>query len=407
MNFEHSEKVLRLRETLIAFRDRNIYPNEARFERELEEHGRFAIIPLLEELRAEAKAAGLWNSFLDDPEHGASLTTLEYAPLAEIMGCNEWAPEIFNCNPPDSGNIELLRRYADTDQKARWLAPLMAGDIRSSFAMTEPGVASSDATNIQARAERDGDDWVLNGKKWWISGPGSPACTFSIVMCRTSDDAPAHLRHSMFIVPLDTPGVTIVRQLKVFGFDHAPRGQSELHFSNVRVPTRNVILGVGRGFEIAQGRLGGGRIHHAMRCIGAAERAMDLMCKRSQSRRAFGKKLADLGGNLDIIAQCRVEIDMARLLVLRAADKLDRVGAKAARSEISQAKLVAPTMALAVVDRAIQMHGAEGLSQDSPLPALFARLRTLRLADGPDEVHRRVIAKEQLAPYAAADASIA
>jgi acyl-CoA dehydrogenase len=407
MNFEHSEKVLRLRKELIAFRDREIYPHEAQFEHELEEHGRFAIIPILEALRAKAKAAGLWNLFLDDPEHGAGLTNLEYAPLAEIMGCNEWTPETFNCNPPDSGNIELLRRYADAEQKARWLAPLMAGDIRSSFAMTEPGVASSDATNIQARAERDGNDWVLNGRKWWISGPGSPACAFTIVMCRTGDDATSHLNHSMFIVPLKAPGVTIVRQLKVFGFDHAPRGQSELCFSNVRIPTGNVIFGIGRGFEIAQGRLGSGRIHHAMRCIGAAERAMDLMCRRSQSRRAFGRKLSDLGGNPDVIAQSRVEIEMARLLVLRAADRLDRLGAKAARSEISQAKLVAPTMALAVVDRAIQMHGAEGLSQDSPLPALFARLRTLRLADGPDEVHRRVIAKEELAPYSLPKASAA
>jgi acyl-CoA dehydrogenase len=402
MNFEHSDKVLKLRDQLMAFRDLEIYPREAQFEEELEAHGRFAVIPVLESLRAKAKAAGLWNLFLSGPEGGAGLSNLEYAPLAEIMGCNEWAPEIFNCNPPDSGNIELLQRYADNDQKKRWLEPLLAGEIRSSFAMTEPGVASSDATNIRASAKSDGKGWVLNGRKWWISGPGSPACAFAIVMCRTDDAAGSHANHSMFIVPLDAPGVTVVRQLKVFGFDHAPRGQSELQFSDVRVPAENMILGLGRGFEIAQGRLGGGRIHHAMRCVGAAERAMGLMCRRSQSRRAFGKRLADLGGNLDVVAQSRVEIEMVRLLVLRAADRLDHFGAKVARSDISQAKLVAPTMALAIVDRAIQMHGAEGLSQDSPLAALYARLRTLRLADGPDEVHRRVIAKEELALYAAA-----
>lgn len=400
MDFEYSEKTRRILAAVTEFRDSHIYPNETLFDEQVEEGGRWKPVPIVEELRAEAKQRGLWNLFINDERDGAGLSNLDYAPIAEVMGCNEWAPEVFNCNPPDSGNIELLRSFADEEQQRRWLAPLLAGDIRSSFAMTEPGVASSDATNMATTAVRDGDHWVLSGRKWWISGPGNPACTFAIVMCRTGgeEDAP-HLRHSMLIVPFDTPGVTISRQLSVFGFDHAPRGHSELVFDAVRVPVANTILGVGRGFEIAQGRLGAGRLHHAMRCVGAAERALALMCRRSQERIAFGKPLSQLGGNFDVIAESRAEISMARLLVLKAADSLDRHGAKGARSEISQAKLIAPAMACRVLDRAMQLHGAEGLSQDTPLAALYARLRTLRIADGPDEVHRRVIAKQELAQY--------
>jgi acyl-CoA dehydrogenase len=353
----------------------------------------------LEELRARAREEGLWNLCFTG-EGGPGLSNLEYMPLAELMGINEWAPEVFNCNPPDSGNIALLDRFANPQQRERWLRPLLNGDIRSCFAMTEPGIASSDATNMRASAVRDGDDWVLTGKKWWISGPGNPACKFAIVMCRTEDEAKdAYHQHSMMIVPIDLPGVKIERQLTTFGFDHAPRGQSELHFESARVPDANVILGQGRGFEIAQSRLGGGRLHHAARCVGAAERALEMTCRRALARRAFGKTLASLGANSDKIADSRAQIEMTRLLVWKAADALDRLGAKGARSEISQAKIVAPTMAATVIDRAIQLHGAEGLSQDQPLGALYARIRSLRIVDGPDEVHLRVIARVELDKY--------
>jgi len=392
MTFEQSDTVRDLVSQLTAFRDTHIIPNEPRFQAETGTSDRWKPAPVLEELRAKAKAAGLWNLF-------QAHTNLDYAPMAEVMGCNEWAPEVFNCNPPDSGNMGLLAAFANPAQQKRWLNPLLAGEIRSCFAMTEPGVASSDATNIATRAELKGDQWIINGEKWWISGPGNPLCKIAIVMCRSDPDAEPHKRHSMILVPLDTPGVTIKRQLTVLGFDFAPRGHSHLTFDNVQVPAENVLLGAGRGFEIAQGRLGPGRVHHAMRCIGAAERALALMCKRGLSRKAFGSEIAYLGGNSEAIARSRTEIDMVRSHVLRTAALLDTVGAQGARSEISQIKLAAPEMACRVVDRAMQMHGAAGLSQDTPLAALYARLRTLRIVDGPDEVHMRVIARQELSKY--------
>jgi acyl-CoA dehydrogenase len=375
---------------LTAFRDEHIIPNEARFEAEIAAgEDRFRYPPLLVELRGLAKNRGLWNLFLE-------LSNREYAPLAEIIGCNEWAPEVFNCNPPDTGNMGILAAYGTAAQKERWLEPLLAGDIRSCFAMTEPDVASSDATNIATHARRDGETWAIDGRKWFISGPGNPLCTIAIVMCRSEPDAERYKQHSMILVPLDAPGLTLRRHLTIFGFDFAPRGHWEIAFDDVRVPLENVILGPGRGFEVAQGRLGGGRLHHAMRCVGAAERALQLMCERGAERTAFGKPLAELGGNLDLIARSRIEIDMVRALVLDAATLLDASGGKAARAAISAVKVAAPEMACRVVDRAIQLHGAKGLSQDTPLAALYARLRSLRIVDGPDEVHLRVIAKEEL-----------
>ncbi len=389
----------RIAAELRDFRDTYIYPNEALFFAQTSTDARWAPVPILEELRQKAKAQGLWNLFMNDTRYGPGFNNLEYAPLAEIMGCNEWAPEVFNCNPPDTGNMGMLAAYASDAQKEQWLKPLLAGEIRSCFAMTEPGVASSDATNISTRAEVDGDSWVINGEKWFISGPGNPLCKIAIALCRSDPNAEKHKQHSMILVPMDTPGITIKRQLTVMGFDFAPRGHSHLIFKDVRVPRDNVLLGPGRGFEIAQGRLGPGRVHHAMRCIGAAERALDLMCERGLSRKAFGKEIATLGGNLEAIARSRTEIEMLRAFVLQTAGLLDRVGAAAARSEISQIKVAAPEIALRVVDRAIQLHGAAGLSQDTPLAALYARLRTLRIVDGPDEVHLRVIAKQELARH--------
>jgi acyl-CoA dehydrogenase len=327
------------------------------------------------------------------------LSNVEYAPLAEIMGCNEWAPEVFNCNPPDTGNMGLLAAFGSEEHKERWLRPLLSGEIRSCFAMTEPAVASSDATNIATRASLDRNEWVINGEKWWISGPGNPLCKLAIVMCRTEPGADRLRQHSMILVPLDTAGVSITRHLTVFGHDFAPRGHCQLTFDNVRVPASNVLLGAGRGFEIAQGRLGPGRIHHAMRCIGAAERALESMCRRGLARTAFGKPLIDLGGNRNAIARSRIEIDMLRAFVMLAAQQLDVLGSSAARSVISQVKVAAPEIACRVVDRAMQIHGAAGLSQDTPLAALYARLRTLRIVDGPDEVHLRVVAKQELARY--------
>ncbi len=375
---------------LTAFRDEHIYPNEARFERELAAGvDRFIYPAVLTELRALAKSRGLWNLFLT---HG----NRDYAPLAEVMGCNEWAPEVFNCNPPDSGNMGILAAFGTDEQKARWLQPLLDGEIRSCFAMTEPDVASSDATNIATSARRDGDDWIINGSKWYISGPGSPLCRIAIAMCRSDENAERYKQHSMILVPLDTPGLARERHLTILGFDFAPRGYWQLRFENVRVPVTNTILGPGRGFEVAQGRLGGGRLHHGMRCVGAAERALALMCERGSERIAFGKPLAELGGNLDLIARSRIEIDMVRALVLEAATLLDATSGKAARAAISAVKVAAPEMACRVVDRAIQIHGAKGLSQDTPLAALYARLRSLRIVDGPDEVHLRLIGKEEL-----------
>jgi acyl-CoA dehydrogenase len=392
-----------LLDCVTAFRDAYIYPNERLFNEQVGSDGtQWKPVPILEELRRKAKAEGLWNLFLNHERYGAGLSNVEYAPIAEVMGCNEWAPEVFNCNPPDTGNMGILAAFGTPEQQDRWLNPLLEGHIRSCFAMTEPDVASSDATNISTRAEADGDAWVVNGRKWFISGPGNPLCEVAIVMCKSDPDAERHKQHSMILIPLSIPGVEIKRHLTVLGFDYAPRGHWEITFDNVKVPMSNTILGPGRGFEVAQGRLGGGRLHHAMRCVGAAERALDLMCRRGLTRTAFGKKLADLGGNLDLIARSRIEINMVRQLVLKAAHLLDTVGGKAARSEISQVKVIAPDMACRVVDRAIQMHGAAGLSQDTPLAALYARLRTLRIVDGPDEVHLRVIAKSELAKYSPA-----
>lgn len=390
-----------LRERLIEFRNRHIYANEAEFSRQVAEGDtRWKPAPILEELRALARQQGMWNLSMSDSRYGPGFSNVEYAPLAEIMGCNEWAPEVFNCNPPDTGNMGLLAAYGSEEHKQRWLQPLLAGKIRSCFAMTEPDVASSDATNIATRARLDGDRWVIDGEKWWISGPGNPSCRIAIVMCRSEPQAEKHRQHSMILVPLDTPGVSIERHLTVFGHDFAPRGHCQLRFDNVEVPASNVLLGPGRGFEIAQGRLGPGRIHHAMRCVGAAERALELMCRRALTRTAFGKPIASLGGNQDAIARSRIEIDMLRAFVMQVAQRLDEVGAAAARSAISQVKVAAPEIACRVVDRAMQIHGAAGLSQDTPLAALYARLRTLRIVDGPDEVHLRVVAKQELARYA-------
>jgi acyl-CoA dehydrogenase len=400
MSFEPKSKVQDLAAKLIAFRDHHIYPNERLFNEQTSVGAeKWKPAPILEELRQRAKQQGLWNLFLGDRRYSLGLSNLEYAPLAEIMGCNEWAPEIFNCNPPDTGNMGVLAAYGTEEQKDQWLRPLLAGEIRSCFAMTEPDVASSDATNISATAELSDGKWVVNGRKWFISGPGNPLCKIAIVMCRSNPGASRYEQHSMILVPLDTIGVSVERQLTVLGFDFAPRGHSQLSFDQVRVPSANVLLGPGRGFEIAQGRLGPGRVHHAMRCIGAAERALDLMCRRSLSRVAFGKPLANLGGTADLIATSRMEINMVRQFVLHTANLLDTVGPAAARSEISQIKVAAPHMACRVVDRAIQIHGAAGLSQDTPLAALYGRLRTLRIVDGPDEVHLRVIAKAELDKY--------
>ena len=397
MEFQHSEKVRALVEKLTAFRDTHIIPNEAVFAEQVADGAtRFKPAPILEDLRARAKKEGLWNLFLKDETHGHGLTNLEYAPLAEIMGCNEWAPEVFNCNPPDTGNMEVLARYGNEAQKQQWLMPLYAGEIRSCFAMTEPGVASSDATNISTRAELRDGEWVINGEKWWISGPGNPLCKIAIAMVKSNPENDRHKQHSMILIPLEAEGVTIKRQLTVLGFDYAPRGHVQLKFDNVRVPQANVLLGPGRGFEIAQGRLGPGRLHHAMRCVGAAERALSLMCQRGLARTAFGKPIATLGGNFDVIAKSRLEIEMVRLFVLKAAWLLDTQGPKGAKVEVSGAKILAAHMACQVVDRAMQLHGAAGLSQDTPLAALYARLRTLRIADGPDEAHWRTIAKAEL-----------
>jgi acyl-CoA dehydrogenase len=400
MDFEFNTKVKDLVKRVIAFRDTHIYPNEGLFSEQTAYGANdWRPAPILEELRKLAKKDGLWNLFLGDQRYGPGLSNFEYAPLAEIMGCNEWAPEIFNCNPPDTGNMGILAAYGTEEQKQEWLQPLLSGEIRSCFAMTEPAVASSDATNISTSAELKGDEWIVNGEKWFISGPGNPLCKIAIVMCRSNPSASPHNQHSMILVPLDSTGVAIKRQLTVLGFDFAPRGHSALSFDQVRVPAKNVLLGAGKGFEIAQGRLGPGRVHHAMRCVGAAERALELLCRRGLSRIAFGKQLTKLGGNADLIAESRIEINMVREYVLQTARLLDTVGPVAARSEISQIKVSAPRMACRVVDRAIQMHGAAGLSQDTPLAALYARLRTLRIVDGPDEVHLRVIARAELEKY--------
>jgi acyl-CoA dehydrogenase len=398
MAFEPSAKTRALQEKLEAFIREHVYPNESRWHEEIE-RDRWKPTRIIEELKPKARAADLWNLFLPNDENGAGLTNLEYAPLCEIMGRSHMAPEVFNCSAPDTGNMEVLARYGTAEQKEKWLKPLLAGEIRSCFAMTEPDVASSDATNISSGIRRDGDNYVINGRKWWSSGAGDPRCKVAIFMGKTDPSAPTHKQQSMILVPMDTPGVKIVRLLSVYGYDHAPHGHAEIVFDNVRVPATNMLLGEGRGFEIAQGRLGPGRIHHCMRCIGAAERALELMCKRVQSRTAFGKPLAEQGTIRADIAKSRIELDQARLLTLEAAHKMDTVGNKAARREIAMIKVVAPNVALAVIDRAIQSHGAAGVSQDTFLASAWAMIRTLRIADGPDEVHVESIAKLELAKY--------
>ena len=397
MQFEHSAKVKDLQARLTAFMATHVYPNEKRFLQEIDRGDRWQPTPVVEELKGKARSEQLWNLFLPESEYGAGLTNTEYAPLCEIMGrSTPFAPEIFNCSAPDTGNMEVLVRYGTAEQKRQWLEPLLSGEIRSCFAMTEPDVASSDATNIQSTISRDGGEYVINGRKWWISGAGDPRCRIAIFMGRTNPDAPKHQQQSMILVPLDTPGVRVNRVLPVFGFDDAPHGHAEITFDNVRVPAGNLLLGEGRGFEIAQGRLGPGRIHHCMRLIGMAERALELMCARVKSRIAFGKPLSDQGTIRAHIAESRMEIDQARLLTLRAAYLMDTVGNKAARSEIAQIKVVAPRMALRVLDRAIQAHGGAGISDDFPLARAWAHARTLRLADGPDEVHVEAIARVEL-----------
>ncbi len=401
MDFAYSEKTRQMLDRVTSFMDEYIYPSEHELHAQVAEgDSRWQVPPLLEELKDKAKAADLWNLFLPESGRGAGLTNLEYAPLAEQMGRSAFASEVFNCSAPDTGNMEVLERYGNDDQKKEWLEPLLAGEIRSAFAMTEPAVASSDATNIQSSIELDGDDYVINGRKWWTSGAGDPRCKIMIFMGKTDPSAHKYMQQSMILVPMDTPGVKVERMLSVFGYDDAPHGHAEVSFENVRVPRNNLLLGEGRGFEIAQGRLGPGRIHHCMRSIGVAERALEAMIARANSRVAFGRPLSEMGLTKHHIAQSRMEIDQARLLTLRAAYMMDTVGNKAARSEIAQIKVVAPNMALRVVDRAIQVHGAGGVSQDFFLANAYAGLRTLRLADGPDEVHTDQIGRLELKKHA-------
>ncbi len=398
MEFTYSDKVKALQEKLGAFMDQHIYPNEEPYEREVESGDRWQPVALMEQLKAEAKAAGLWNLFLPG-SHGAGLTNLEYAPLCEIMGRSPIAPEAFNCSAPDTGNMETLELYGTEAQKKQWLVPLLEGRIRSAFAMTEPAVASSDATNIESSIVRDGDHYVLNGRKWWTTGAPDPRCKIFIFMGKTDRNADRHRQQSMVLVPRETPGVTVVRALPVFGYDHAPHGHGEVLFENVRVPVSNILLGEGRGFEIAQGRLGPGRIHHCMRAIGSAERTLEKMCKRTKARVAFGRPIAQQGVTLERIAEARIMIEQARLLVLKAAYMMDTVGNKVAKAEIAMIKVAVPKMLQLVVDMAIQAHGGGGVSDDFGLAATYASARTLRLVDGPDEVHRNQIGKLELAKH--------
>jgi len=403
MDLGLSEELVEVREKIRTFVEEKVGPVEVEYHDEVSVGDRWSHTPrqneIMESLKAEARRLGLWNFFLPKSQGGAGISNLHYAHLAEIMGRSRLASEAFNCSAPDTGNMEVLERYGSEEQKKEWLVPLLAGEIRSAFAMTEPGVASSDATNIATSAVLDGDEWVISGEKFYISGAGDSRCKIMIVMVVTDPDAPKHTRQSQILVPMDAEGVEVIRPMHVFGRDDAPHGHMHIKYHNVRVPQSNIILGRGRAFEISQGRLGPGRVHHCMRSIGAAEKALDLMCKRSVSRDAFGKPLAELGGNYDIIADSRIEIEMCRLLTYKAAWLMDTIGNKAARDAISQIKVAVPNMALRVIDRAIQMHGAAGVSQDFPLAALWTGQRTLRLADGPDEVHRRVIARKELAKY--------
>jgi acyl-CoA dehydrogenase len=400
MNFDYTDKVKELQRRVQGFMDEHVHPKEATFFRQIAEGDRWQPTRIVEELKAKARAQDLWNLFLPESEYGAGLTNLEYAPLAEIMGRSPMGSEVFNCSAPDTGNMEVLVRYGSPEQKTQWLDPLLDGKIRSAFAMTEPAVASSDATNIQANIRRDGDAYVLNGRKWWTSGAGDPRCRIMIFMGKSAPDNPdRHRQQSMILVPIDAPGVKVERMLSVFGYDDAPHGHAEVSFDNVRVPVANMLLGEGRGFEIAQGRLGPGRIHHCMRTIGMAERALEAMCKRLLTREAFGAPIARHNVWQQRVAQARIEIEQCRLLTLKAAYMMDTVGNKAARAEIAMIKVAAPNMALRVIDDAIQAFGGGGVCQDFPLASAWAHVRTLRLADGPDEVHRNAIAKVEFRKY--------
>jgi acyl-CoA dehydrogenase len=411
MDFDYSPKTQALQKRLLQFMEDHIYPAEGAYQQEIQSNTaagkRWTPLQTIESLKVKAKEAGLWNLFLpvDSADaagfHGAGLTNQEYAPLAEIMGRVMWSSEVFNCSAPDTGNMETIARYGSEEAKQRWLKPLLAGEIRSAFAMTEPAVASSDATNIETKIERDGDDYVINGRKWWISGAGDPRCAVYITMGKTDPTAARHSQQSMVLVPADTPGIQIIRPLNVFGYDDAPHGHMEMVFDNVRVPASNILLGEGRGFEIAQGRLGPGRIHHCMRLIGLAERALELMCKRASARVAFGKPIAAQTVTQERIAEARCKIDMARLLTLKAAWMMDVGGNKFAKTEIAMIKVVAPNMACDVIDWAMQAHGGGGMCDDFPLAYAYTCARTLRFADGPDEVHRNAIAKMELRKYAA------
>ena len=396
MNFENSQKVKDLQEKITDFMNAYVYEAEDIYKKQVEEGGRWCIPQIMEDLKSKAKSEGLWNLFLPDSDLGAGLTNTEYAPLCEIMGRSPIGAEVFNCSAPDTGNMEVLVRYGTDDQKKEWLTPLLNGEIRSAFAMTEPDVASSDASNIQASIVRDGNNYVINAKKWWTSGAMDPRCKIMIFMGKTDPNADKYKQQSMILVPFDTPGVKVLRHLPVFGYDHAPHGHAEVEFKDVKVPVSNILLGEGRGFEIAQGRLGPGRIHHCMRLIGQAERALELMISRAKSRVAFGKPIAQQGVVMNAIADSRAEIEQARLLVLKTAYMMDTVGNKIARKEISMIKVVAPNMATRVIDRAIQVHGGGGVTSDFPLSYAYGYARALRLADGPDEVHNMSVAKLEM-----------